>query len=100
MNKQNISDIHDCYGCGVCSKPCPVHIIDIKLNSKGFYEPYLTDLDKCIHCGLCRDVCAYIKDDLAVKNKPLVSYAAWSRIVRYSASALQVGLVWRLPFIC
>lgn len=79
MNKPNISDIHDCYGCGVCSRPCPVHIIDIKLNSKGFYEPYLTDPDKCTHCGLCRDVCAYIKDDLAVKNKPLVSYAAWSK---------------------
>lgn len=78
MNKQNISDIHNCYGCGVCSKPCPVHIIDIHLNAEGFYEPYLTDADKCIHCGLCRDVCAYIKEDLAASNQCKASYAAWS----------------------
>lgn len=78
MNKPNISDIHNCYGCGVCSKPCPVHIIDIHLNAEGFYEPYLTDADKCIHCGLCRDVCAYIREDLAVSNQCKASYAAWS----------------------
>lgn len=79
MNKKNISDIHNCYGCGVCSMPCPVHIIDLHLNSEGFYEPYLTDADKCIHCGLCRDVCAYVKDRPAQTNPPIVSYAAWSK---------------------
>lgn len=78
MNKANISDIHNCYGCGVCTKPCPVHIVDLRLNEWGFYEPYLTDADKCIHCGLCRDVCAYVKQERAVDSKPLVSYAAWS----------------------
>lgn len=94
MNKPNISDIHDCYGCGVCSKPCPVHIVGLKLNANGFYEPYITDPDKCIHCGLCRDVCAYIKDERAVERKSIVSYAAWSNDAkrRRIASSGGVGL--------
>lgn len=79
MYKSNITDIHDCYGCGVCSKPCPVNIIDLRLNKDGFYEPYLTEPEKCIHCGLCRDVCAYIKDKPAQNNLPLVAFAAWSK---------------------
>ena len=82
MNRPNISDIHNCYGCGVCSRPCPVHIIDLRLNDEGFYEPYLTEPDKCTHCGLCRDVCAYVKDELAQPNTPVVSYAAWSNDIQ------------------
>ena len=78
MNKPNISDIHNCYGCGVCTKACPVHIIDLHLNKEGFYEPFIAEEDKCIHCGLCRDVCAYIKDEPAQNSAPVVSYAAWS----------------------
>ena len=73
MNKPNISDIHNCYGCGVCTKACPVHIIDLHLNKEGFYEPFIAEEDKCIHCGLCRDVCAYIKDEPAQNNAPVVS---------------------------
>lgn len=93
MNHLNISDIHNCYGCGVCSKPCPVHIIDLRLNEEGFYEPYLTEPDKCTHCGLCRDVCAYVKDELAQINVPVVSYAAWSndKQVRQKCSSGGVG---------
>lgn len=78
MNKPNISDIHNCYGCGVCTKACPVHIIDLHLNKEGFYEPFIEENDKCIHCGLCRDVCAFIKDKPAQNNAPVASYAAWS----------------------
>lgn len=93
MNKKNISDVHNCYGCGVCSKPCPVHIIDLRLNDEGFYEPYLTEPDKCTHCGLCRDVCAYVKDELAQSNAPVVSYAAWSndKQVRKKCSSGGIG---------
>ena len=79
MDKLNISDIRNCYGCGVCAKACPVNIIDLHLNREGFYEPFITDNDKCIHCGLCRDVCAYIKTKPAQKNAPLASYAAKSK---------------------
>ena len=93
MNKPNISDIHNCYGCGVCTKACPVHIIDLHLNKEGFYEPFIAEEDKCIHCGLCRDVCAYIKDEPAQNNAPVVSYAAWSndRQVQKKCSSGGVG---------
>lgn len=37
----NISDIENCYGCGVCAAACPRNIIQIRLNKKGFYEPYI-----------------------------------------------------------
>lgn len=93
MNHPNISDIHDCYGCGVCSKPCPINIIDLHLNDKGFYEPYLTEPNKCIHCGLCRDVCAFIKDKTAQDNAPIISYAAWSKdkLVQRKCSSGGIG---------
>ncbi len=90
----NISEIHNCYGCGVCSKPCPVHIIDIRLNKEGFYEPFLIDPEKCTQCGLCRDVCAFIKEERANNLTPIASFAAWSNDdkVRKKASSGGVGM--------
>lgn len=75
---KNISNIHDCFGCGICTKPCPKHIVAMRQNKDGFYESYVTDESKCIECGLCLDVCSFNKNHLAVQNKPLVSYGAWS----------------------
>lgn len=75
----NISNIKDCYGCGVCSSVCAKGIISITLNRAGFYEPRLTETDKCTHCGLCLEVCAFSHEELANKNaNPLKSWAAWS----------------------
>lgn len=74
----NIANIHDCYGCGVCATACSQKIIEIKLNSEGFYEPYISDLEKCTDCNICVDVCGYIHDKLSINNVPLKSYAAWS----------------------
>lgn len=74
----NIFGIHDCYGCGLCAIVCTKHIIDIKLNVDGFYEPHITEEIKCIDCGLCIDVCAYSHDDLSLKEECVKSYAAWS----------------------
>jgi len=34
----NISNIQNCYGCGLCSVICAKHIIEIKLNAEGFYS--------------------------------------------------------------
>lgn len=75
----NISNTHNCFGCGVCSIACSKHIIKIELNSDGFYEPRITELDKCTDCGLCMDVCSYNHDDQAQKNPPIKAYAAWSK---------------------
>jgi len=89
----NISDIHNCYGCGVCSKACPQKIIDLRLNEDGFYEPYITDVSKCTECRLCRSVCSFLTDDLALAEQPKACFAAWSKDndVRLRCSSGGVG---------
>ena len=90
----NISNIHDCYGCGVCSIVCGKKIINIKLNIDGFYEPTLTDISACTNCGLCTEVCAFTHRELAIPNcKPIKSYAAWSKeyAVQHKCSSGGVG---------
>lgn len=85
----NISNIHSCYGCGVCAIACGKKIVDIRLNADGFYEPYIKDPSKCSNCGLCLEVCSYSHCITALKEIPKESYAAWSKEVgvrRVSAS--------------
>lgn len=92
MNK-NISCVHDCYGCGVCATACGRKIIEIVQNTDGFYEPHITDESKCTHCGVCTDVCAYLHDDLALKETDIHPYAAWSKdhLVRRKCSSGGAG---------
>ena len=89
----NISSIHDCYGCGVCVISCAKHIIDIRLNSDGFYEPYIIDESQCANCGLCLDVCSFCHEELSLKDTCISSYAAWSNDekVRRKCSSGGVG---------
>lgn len=75
---KNISEIKDCYGCGVCATICPKNIISISLNADGFYQPEVFDEDKCIDCGLCLNVCAFYNEGLALQETSIRSYAAWS----------------------
>ena len=74
----NISNIHNCYGCGVCAMTCAKKIIDIRLNNEGFYEPIITDISKCTDCGLCREVCSYCHDELASPPSFVEGYGSWS----------------------
>ena len=77
--KENISIIHNCYGCGVCSVSCPKGIIKIELNNDGFYEAFVKDDELCIQCGICLDVCAFNHVELSLSyDRPLQSWAAWS----------------------
>ena len=94
MNKQNISKIQDCFGCGVCSASCGKKIISIKLNRNGFYEPYISNPDKCTQCGICLDVCAFSHTELANNDAtPVKSWAAWSNDagVRHKCSSGGIG---------
>ena len=75
----NISKVHDCYGCGVCATACGRKIIEIGLNENGFYEPHITDESLCTECGICTEVCAYLHDDLSLKEAEIHPYAAWSK---------------------
>ena len=92
-NMKNVSEITDCYGCGVCAVSCPIKIIDIVLDKDGFYSPSIVDESRCIGCGACIDVCSYLHDGLSVANPVLNSYASWSNDaeVRYKCSSGGVG---------
>lgn len=74
---KNISSLRDCYGCGVCIKVCPKHIIKLKLNAEGFYQPYIIDKDSCVDCGICLEVCSFA-DKFNLESHVISSYAAWS----------------------
>lgn len=75
----NISNIRDCYGCGVCATVCGRHIIEISLNSDGFYVPHITDPKRCTDCSLCIDVCSYSHVNLSLKVDFIKSYGGWSK---------------------
>lgn len=89
----NVSEINNCFGCGVCSVSCPKNIIEMRLDRNGFYSPVITDNDACIKCGLCLKVCAYYnkEDRLAVENP--MGYATWSLnpAIRQSSSSGGTG---------
>lgn len=89
----NISNIKDCYGCGVCATVCGRKIIEINLNGDGFYEPHVTDADRCTDCGLCVDVCSYSHEELSLKSGYVKSYGGWSNDpqVRQKCSSGGVG---------
>lgn len=89
---KNIGEVKNCFGCGVCATVCAKDAITIVLNQDGFYTPTL-DTNKCVNCGLCAEVCAFLHEDLAVHNKPLHCYGAWSNnpMVRRRCSSGGVG---------
>ena len=89
---KNISDNHNCFGCGVCAASCPKKIISIKLNHDGFYEPVIEGSDVCIKCGICLDVCAVNQKELSLESKPVKSWAAWSNDERVRRKCSSGGI--------
>uniref|UniRef100_A0AB33J794 Coenzyme F420 hydrogenase/dehydrogenase, beta subunit C-terminal domain n=1 Tax=Prevotella sp. GTC17259 TaxID=3236795 RepID=A0AB33J794_9BACT len=88
----NVSDIKDCFGCGVCAVSCPKTTITIALNKNGFYEP-VVDESRCIDCAICRNVCSFINSGLSLEKTEITSFASWSNDedVRLRASSGGVG---------
>ena len=89
----NISSIKNCYGCGVCAASCGHKLIKIRLNDKGFYEPYLINSEKCTDCGICLEVCAFNHQNLSLKEQCQKSWAAWSNdeCIRKKCSSGGIG---------
>lgn len=89
----NIGNIKHCYGCGVCATACSRKIINLILDSDGFYVPHISDVSKCTNCGICTEVCAYLHDNLSLQNPEIHPYAAWSKdhLVRRKCSSGGVG---------
>ena len=89
----NITHYNYCYGCGVCVAACPKHIISTRLNSNGFYEPYIAVEGKCVDCGICYDICSFRYKTCAIEESPLQSWASWSndKDIRRKCSSGGIG---------
>lgn len=77
MERNNVSSIKNCFGCGVCAASCHSKAITLRLNVEGFYEPHVIE-DKCIKCGLCYEVCSFVNKDDNKKQKAALGYASYS----------------------
>lgn len=105
---KNISEVKDCYGCGVCAIACGKKIIDITLNEQGFYVPVIKNEALCTECGLCVEVCSFQHKELGQNPTDNIrSYAAWSKGenvrkqcssggVAYEVSKLLIGEGYRI----
>lgn len=69
----NITDKHNCCGCGACVQKCPKQSISLQEDSEGFLYPKVNS-DTCIDCGLCEKVCPMLNP--AEARKPLQVLAA------------------------
>lgn len=91
----NIKDlcINDCFGCAVCAKVCPKHIIEVRLNKDGFFQPQISSVVNCIKCGLCVDVCSFYNEGVALVAQQVTAFAGWSNdvAVRQKCSSGGVG---------
>ena len=76
MKKQNVSQITDCYGCGVCAIACPKNIISLNLKD-GFYHPSVKN-EECIECNQCLSVCAFNHDTPKEQVEDKKYFAAYS----------------------
>lgn len=52
----NITDKHNCCGCGACVQKCPKQCISLSEDNEGFLYPKV-DTSVCIDCGICEKVC-------------------------------------------
>ena len=74
----NIGQIRNCFGCGVCAVVCGKKIINVHLNADGFYEPCIKEINACTNCGMCLEVCSFSHDNLSLFDSSIRSYVGWS----------------------
>lgn len=76
---EKIKQLSYCYGCGVCAASCPKSVIDMKLSSEGFYQPFIVNEEQCTHCGLCEKVCSYLIDGLSRPSRDTKGFVVYSK---------------------
>ena len=53
---EQICNINNCTGCGVCFNICPKKCISMVEDEFGFLYPNI-DIESCVDCGLCKKFC-------------------------------------------
>ncbi|ANE40852.1 hypothetical protein JM64_01645 [Fervidobacterium ngatamarikiense] len=74
---ENVSAVHDRYGCFACYNICPQNAIEMVLDEEGLYSERV-NANLCTKYGLCVDVCPapnFPKNENLERPK---AYAAWS----------------------
>ena len=95
----NVSQINNCFGCGVCAAACPKHCVEIKLNESGFYEPFVNPC-ACVECGICLNVCSFRNNEEPC-GTVFSCYESWSnnKQIREKASSGGIGYEIALMFL-
>lgn len=94
----NVSSIHDCFGCGVCAIACAKKCIRIVMNHAGFYEP-VVDADVCVECGQCLKVCSFY-NNYVQENAPIRCYESWNENETIRKEASSGGLGFEIARTC
>lgn len=83
---KNISNIKDCYGCGLCATVCAKKIIEITLNKDGFCESRITALQEAI---------------APIGSKYIQSYTTdVSKVINRKEKHLVTGTPFHVDFFC
>lgn len=77
---------NECTGCSACCNICPVSVISMKEDERGFLYPYI-EQDKCIDCHKCVETCPVlnppVKDNFDMKCYAVMA----SDEIRYQSSS-------------
>lgn len=91
----NISQLNDCFGCGVCGVGCPTEAISMARNDDGFFRP-IVDNEKCIDCGRCLELCSLENACNEGHNSPIAAYSAWSKDESTRSRSTSGGFIFEL----
>lgn len=83
MNISSDKGYRNCTSCQLCAAVCPVGAIEIKLDSKGFYKPYIKE-NKCIDCSICIKYCYKFNEIEKTSDGELSEYSLYSGFAKES----------------
>lgn len=83
----NITDTHNCCGCGACTNICPRQCIVLKKDdTEGFLYPEV-DASVCCHCDACERVCPMLNNNESHKPLQVIAGRNEDDIIRKNSSS-------------